>query len=201
MLVAAAILSLPPKSWADAIQPHVLLDVGWNKHSSADVNGAIFGAGLALWAGPLLGTIAADVTLQDDETAAQSRYYMDTFSNGQSRCRDRETGQFAPTEKCRDLSIDAIPGATADGAFVVSRRLPVYLGGGVYVSSRATTPFLSFGYLGGVGEERVLGHARIVLGKDLIQARIGAAIPLGRSEPNALRWGHVRANVPMRDRE
>ena len=30
------------------------------------------------------------------------RYYMDTFSNGQKRCRDRTNGQFAKTALCQD---------------------------------------------------------------------------------------------------
>jgi len=152
---AAALLSLPTTSHAGSLQSHAILDVGWNKHSTVDVDGGIFGAGLALRGGFLLGTVGADVTLQDDKSAGDSRYYMDTFSNGQSRCRDSETGQFVATEKCSDLSIETVPGVTAEGALVPSRSVPIYVGGGVYASSRETSPYFSFGYFGGVGEGRL----------------------------------------------
>lgn len=34
-----------------------------------------------------------------------SRYYTDRFSNGQARCRDSATGQFAPTEYCTPVPL------------------------------------------------------------------------------------------------
>jgi hypothetical protein len=49
--------------------------------------------------GPLTGQlVVADITLVAGES--DGRYYMDTFSNGQSRCRDSVTGQFAATSLC-----------------------------------------------------------------------------------------------------
>jgi hypothetical protein len=42
----------------------------------------------------LLGAVDVFVPEADD------RYYRDTFSNGQSRCRDSVTGQFASDSKC-----------------------------------------------------------------------------------------------------
>lgn len=35
------------------------------------------------------------------------RYYRDTFSNGQSRCRDSTNGQFAKDSLCNNTAVDA----------------------------------------------------------------------------------------------
>jgi hypothetical protein len=44
---------------------------------------------------------------------------MDTFSNGQSRCRDSRTGQFAETALCRE-PIEVISAGMFDANVLVS---------------------------------------------------------------------------------
>jgi hypothetical protein len=51
------------------------------------------------------GYAALGVDVSAGPPDANGRYYRDEFSNGQSRCRDSETGQFADDSKC--LNVDA----------------------------------------------------------------------------------------------
>ncbi len=54
-----------------------------------------------------------------------ARYYVDTFPNGQSRCRDRTDGQFANSGLCGDTSYAAYGRLEASYSFA-----GVSLGGG-----------------------------------------------------------------------
>ena len=65
------------------------------------------------------------------------RYYEDTFSNGQTRCRDSETGQFAADEKCDNLAVKAYAKIEA------TYSIPMFaeIGGGARFSSDKVRPY------------------------------------------------------------
>jgi len=90
--------------------------------------GAELGVGYRIAAGGFAITPAAGgFLLRGDD----DRYYRDEFSNGQSRCRDSETGQFAEDYKCLNIAVRAY------GRVEATYRLPtsrIELGGGVRVS-------------------------------------------------------------------
>lgn len=65
------------------------------------------------------------------------RYYDDTFSNGQSRCRDGQTGQFASDSKCTNVAVDWY--AKAEVAYVASSGFE--FGGGARFSSEKVRPY------------------------------------------------------------
>lgn len=65
------------------------------------------------------------------------RYYDDTFSNGQSRCRDGQTGQFASDSKCTNIAVDWY--AKAEVAYIASAVFE--LGGGARFSSEKVRPY------------------------------------------------------------
>lgn len=80
------------------------------------------------------------------------RYYRDEFANGDSRCRDSQTGQFAEDHKCLNVAVRAY------GRIEATYRLPgarLELGGGV----RAGDEFLPYGTialpLGAAGQFKV----------------------------------------------
>lgn len=52
-------------------------------------------------------------------TTGGDRYYMDSFSNGQSRCRDRETGRFVTTSTCHGLKL--VYAAAIDVNYIINR--------------------------------------------------------------------------------
>jgi hypothetical protein len=97
------------------------------------------GTGLAVLIGVSLSQAALTASLPFEITIlpnSNSRYRMDTFSNGQSRCRDTTNGQFADTSLCGPR---AVFGASADVmAFTKSDSShSVGLGGGYRVGPSA----------------------------------------------------------------
>ena len=65
------------------------------------------------------------------------RYYRDTFSNGQSRCRDGDTGQFASDSECVNIGVDWY--AKAEVAYVAPSGFE--FGGGARFSSEKVRPY------------------------------------------------------------
>jgi len=65
------------------------------------------------------------------------RYYNDTFSNGQSRCREGQTGQFASDSKCTNIGVDWY--AKAEAAYVATSGFE--LGGGARFSAEKVRPY------------------------------------------------------------
>ena len=61
------------------------------------------------------------------------RYQRETFSNGQTRCRDTTNGQFADDEKC--INVDVRAYGRVEAAFSIPGA--VEIGGGVRISARA----------------------------------------------------------------
>ena len=63
----------------------------------------------------LFGSAGLDMSVGPGD--GNTRYYRDSFSNGQSRCRDSSTGQFATDAKCLDAETDlAMP---VEGGFSI----------------------------------------------------------------------------------
>jgi hypothetical protein len=65
------------------------------------------------------------------------RYYRDTFSNGQSRCRDSQTGQFADDSDC--VNIDLKPYGRVEAVYAIPGSAE--LGGGVRLSQEKVRPY------------------------------------------------------------
>lgn len=65
------------------------------------------------------------------------RYYEDTFSNGQTRCRDSQNGQFASDSKCVNVGFDWY--AKAEAAYVAPGGFEI--GGGARFSSEKVRPY------------------------------------------------------------
>lgn len=65
------------------------------------------------------------------------RYYTQTFSNGQDRCRDSTNGQFAKDEKCNNLR------AKAYGKIEATYTIPLFaeIGAGARFSSDKVRPY------------------------------------------------------------
>jgi hypothetical protein len=65
------------------------------------------------------------------------RYYKDTFSNGQTRCRDGETGQFAKDSECNNVAVKAY------GKIEATYSIPatVEIGGGARFSGDKVRPY------------------------------------------------------------
>lgn len=96
--------------------------------------GAELGAGYTLSAGgfSLRPIVGAFIYRGDND-----RYYDDTFSNGQTRCRDSETGQFAKDSKCDNTAVKAY------GKIEATYSIPLVaeIGGGARFSSDKVRPY------------------------------------------------------------
>jgi len=111
-------------------------------------------------------------------TGGGDRYYMDAFSNGQSRCRDRVTGRFAPTSACHGVKI--IYAVAGDINFVLpTGNLPQpFIGIGIR-GGTASTAYASFGFIW-QRDNRNRYFARLNAGKELFQLGIGTSIKLNK---------------------
>lgn len=65
------------------------------------------------------------------------RYYEDTFSNGQTRCRDSETGHFAKNSECDNTAVKPY------GKVELTYSIPMFaeVGGGARFSSDKVRPY------------------------------------------------------------
>ena len=79
--------------------------------------------------------VGAFIYKNDDD-----RYYNDSFSNGQSRCRDSSNGQFADSSYCAP---DVQAFAKFEGAVHIGKSWEV--GAGVRVAEQDTTPYVLVG--------------------------------------------------------
>ena len=112
---------------------------------------------------------------------ANDRYHFDTFSNGQERCRDSQTGQFARDSLCSETQ--AIYGAV----FELDLMIPVggasiLLGGGYRLGdAHGSKPIVAAGVVvdqfDGIAGWFVRGSA----GREFLQGHVGAVVRLGGS--------------------
>ena len=127
---------------------------------AGSVEGFALTAGLGFRFGPLLVTAnAADVTLSSGDSGP---YYRDEFSNGQSRCRNGDNGQFAEDSKC--IAIDADYAASAD-LNIILPGTPLFIGGGGRVGGDSNLFYGSVGASWGKSTSR-MWVLRGNLGKD-----------------------------------
>lgn len=92
-------------------------------------------------------------------------YYRDTFSNGQSRCRNGSNGQFASDESCIAFDVSYFK---SFGAGIVVPRSPVFVGFGRRFNDAANPWFGSGGVMAFFNEDRFFGFARVEVGKSYI---------------------------------
>lgn len=64
------------------------------------------------------------------------RYYEDTFSNGQTRCRDSQTGQFADDSEC--VNVDFKPYGRVEAVYSAQ---VAEIGAGVRLSEQKARPY------------------------------------------------------------
>jgi opacity protein-like surface antigen len=101
------------------------------------------------------------------------RYYRDTFSNGQSRCRDSETGRFASDTQCgAGLAFGAVRGEL----LLPIPRIPLEVGVGVRIGDR-TLPYAAAGFETKIEEGKpILLYAHGAGGEQFIQADAGISV-------------------------
>jgi hypothetical protein len=140
--------------------------IGAGGTDAGNVSGFAVTAGIGVRAGPLLFAVnAMDVTLSRGDSGP---YYRDEFSNGQSRCRNGENGQFAEDSKC--IAIDANYAASADLNLVIPST-PVFLGGGGRVAGDNELWYGSIGAAWGRNARR-MWIARANFGKDYVSGLV-----------------------------
>lgn len=101
------------------------------------------------------------------------RYYTDTFDNGNSVCRDSETGRFASKSNC---AAEIIYAASAEAGFALATGThPVYLTGGYRVGAGQT----AFGALSIAFQPMRSMHAygKASVGQDFFQVALGGTVP------------------------
>ena len=91
----------------------------------------------------ILGEGAIDLFFEENES---SKYQEETFSNGQTRCRDTQTGQFAENSKCAAFTTN--PTLRINGLvnyhLNFDETLDFFVGTG-FVISNVSTPIISVG--------------------------------------------------------
>lgn len=106
------------------------------------------------------------ITSEDNE-----RYYMDKFSNGEERCRDKTNGQFAKEEKC-DPVYDYDYALSFDVNYLINPDSKSFFLGGGLRFGREIVPYASLGY---AFKEITSSHffVKTEIGENLYKAIIG----------------------------
>jgi hypothetical protein len=146
--------------------------LGTGGTDAGSIGGLALTAGLGLRAGPFLMALnVMDVTLSRGDTGP---YYVDEFSNGQSRCRNGDNGQFASDSKC--VAIDTDYAASADLNLLVPGT-PLFLGGGGRIGGDDDLWYGSIGAAWGSSSRR-LWVLRGNVGKDYVSGLISVGFHL-----------------------
>jgi hypothetical protein len=143
---------------------------GYSRSESESGIGIAGGASFRWWRFVSFGM--ADFTIAPKP--GDSRYYMDTFSNGQRRCRDTTNGQFANTELCSG-SAKTITAGMFDANIIAAPKIPVMIGAG-YRIGPGQGPYVNIGYSSRARNDRFIWFLKGSIGKDIIQAHIGIAV-------------------------
>jgi hypothetical protein len=106
--------------------------------------------------------------------SSDTRYYMDTFSNGQSRCRDSLTGQFASTSKC--APVEVVFGAIGGGALMPIESKPLFIGAGYRLAAKPE-PVATVSYSGAFDNWNADWRVNAIVAKEYVSLRWGVAIP------------------------
>lgn len=91
----------------------------------------------------ILGEAGIDLFFEENES---TRYREETFSNGQTRCRDTQTGRFAESNRC--AAFTTIPSLRLNGLINYHLNLDEtidFLVGTGFVISNVSTPIISIG--------------------------------------------------------
>lgn len=128
MALAATVTTFAPSAFANGVS---LEANGARAHS---VWGGELGLGYNLEAGgfALRPMVGAFIYEGDND-----RYYEDTFSNGQTRCRDSTNGEFASDAKCDNTAVK--PYGKIEATYTLAGSLEV--GGGARFSSEKVRPY------------------------------------------------------------
>jgi hypothetical protein len=158
-------------------RPDLYVNFAGGGTKDARTEGAATAFGVSVRTGFLWFTVTpADLILTKGDTYP---YYRDTFSNGESRCRNSLNGQFAEDSKC--LAVDATYAATFDISAWIPRT-PILFGGG-YRFGAEPTPSIWFG-TAGVGwmsaTRRLNAAVKANIGSDYYSGLVTVGIRLGR---------------------
>lgn len=147
-----------------------VVNLGYGQSGSESGVGFAGGVSLRWWR--FIGFGMADFTIVP--SPGDSRYYMDTFSNGQQRCRDTTNGQFARTELCNG-SVGVISAGMFDINIIAAPKFPILVGGGYRVGP-SQGAYLNIGFSGRARDDKFIWFLKGSFGKDIIQTHIGIAV-------------------------
>ena len=140
----------------------VVANVGYSRSESQSGLG-VAGGGSFRWSRLLISALA-DFTIVP--TPGDERYFLDTFSNGQQRCRDRTNGQFARTELCSG-SVYAITAGMFDINIIGATQFPIFIGAG-YRAGPAHGAYLNLGYAQPVSNNRSVWFIKSSVGRYIL---------------------------------
>jgi hypothetical protein len=145
-----------------------VLQTGFSRPGSINAYG--FGGGLSAKLSRVVGFASFDVSAYPG--ASNPRFRRETFSNGQSVCRDLSTGQFAASESC-SRDVDTITAGMFD-ANVLLPRMPFMAGVG-YRTGLQKGGYGSLGFAKQFRSSNNLWFLRGLAGRDFWQVNIGIA--------------------------
>jgi len=117
---------------------------------------------------------SASAELSWGPTSDDARFYRDEFDNGQSRCRDRETGRFANDSECMETDYG---GSVEAGLTLPAGESRILLGGGYRLGERAM-PFGSASFRSPLGGGWIA--LRVAAGEGLLQGLVLFGFPVGQ---------------------
>lgn len=133
LLAAAAMTVLAPSAFADG----VVLEA--NGARAQDRWGGELGLGYTLDAGGFSIRPIGGVFLHAGD---EDRYYRDDLGNGQTRCRDGDTGRFADDSNCTNIDVKWY--AKLEATYTIP--LGPEIGGGARFSSEKVRPYGTIGF-------------------------------------------------------
>lgn len=163
-----------PEARGQGFNPGVVASTGFSQPNtvSGATNSFGFAAGGSLRFWRLIGLATLDTSAYSG--LANPRYYKDAFSNGQSRCRDSITGQFANDTLC-GAPLKTISAGMFD-VNAMLRPLPLTVGAGYRYTgiSDDRGAYISFGYTRPLrtGDDD-LWFVRSNIGAAIVQFQVG----------------------------
>lgn len=168
--ILALAWSLTGSLSAQRLTPGAALNIGFSRIGrSNQINS---GAG-AVGASLKIGENFLGMAMLDGATylaPASTRYLVDFFSNGQSRCRDTTNGQFAATALCNKKRRTI--GAGMFDADVLIPKIKLIAGGG-YRTGANRGAYATGGALGNFPNPKSQWFFRTVAGRSIFQVHVG----------------------------
>jgi hypothetical protein len=172
-LVALAMLSVSVQLRAQHVTPGFLLDIGFTQVGQMSKNnstGGNLGASLLLGQG-FFATAAFDA--YNLRGSAPSGFATDHLSNGQTRCRNLNTGQFASDGSCGGAGTVRMAGMIDASAIIPSTGMMV---GGGYRIDDDPCPYVTAGYIDRFRTPKSKWFLRGIVGRSILEIKIGIAI-------------------------